>query len=126
MKFILDECITEPVARALEALGYEVGFAPELISRGAEDDDIYRYAGECGASVLSQDREIITSKTKQAVLRGANCGVFVLRRPRADNKRLKLIRILTLWEQLEHYHREASRPFVFECRSTGIKVERIL
>jgi len=64
-------------------------------------------------------------KTKQIVASGAGCGIFILRRPKIDSSRLKLIRILTIWEELERIKREIRPPFIYECRAQGMKLTRL-
>ena len=128
MNFLLDECITLPVARALAAVECQVVYAPDVqaLRQGATDEAVYNYAANKGMVLLTQDRGLGQDKTKQRIARGSGCGVFVLRRPKHDSMRLKLIRILTIWEELERIRTSMKPPFVYECRSEGMKDTRLL
>lgn len=118
MKFLLDECITEPVAKALIAVECPALWSPDVsaLGKGADDDAVYHYAATNGMALVTQDVDLAHDKTKQAVAMGSGCGVFLLRRPKIDSKRLKLIRLLTIWEELEAHAANTNRP---TCSSVG-------
>jgi len=127
VSFLLDECITEPVARALAILGCDVIYAPDVdvLGKGAKDDAVYNYAASKGHIVVTQDREMGENRTKQISVAGSNCGVFILRRPKQDSMRLKLVRILTAWDSICEKAAEFDPPYIFECRATGSKITRL-
>lgn len=127
MSFLLDECITEPVARALHSVDCRAIYAPDIpdLGRGATDNQVYDYATANGLVVITQDRTLGQERVKQLIALGSGCGVFVLRRPKVDSKRLKLIRILTIWDELERVRVSQEPPYIFECRAQGSKLVRI-
>lgn len=125
MKFLLDECITEPVARALVAIGLPVVYSPDVVGRGASDEVVYGHATQHKMSVITQDRGMGDSQTKQLIALGAGCGIFLFRRPKVDSSRLKLIRLLTIWELLESSHESTRPPFIYELRANGQRFTRV-
>lgn len=127
MRFLLDECITEPVANALAAVRCDVVYAPTVaeLGVGAKDEAVYGYAARNGMVVITQDREMGSDKIKQQVVVGSGCGVFILRRPKIDSMRLKLIRILTVWDSIELAAKGLNPPYIFECRAQGNKLSRL-
>lgn len=125
MSFLIDECITQPVARALLAVKCDVVYAPDVIGIGAKDPAVYDYATTNAMIVLTQDKEMGKDYTKRVVVLGSGCGVIILRRPKEDNMRLKLVRILTLWDELERIKVTLKPPYIFEARAYGVRLTRL-
>lgn len=124
MTYLIDECISEHVAHALQVLGLPVVVSIDAIYPGATDPEVLDFALREGLTVLTQDLDIGRNQVAQTAMSGGGNGLILLRRPKQTGVVEEMERILRHWGLIERLNSRYRPPFVFELRVRGSRVIR--
>lgn len=91
MKCLLDHDVPDEVAFGLQALGHEVTKVREVLPVNSSDDDVLRKAGECGALLVTCNRDDFLAAATRVPHHGM---VILIRRRTRAQERAALVRLL--------------------------------
>jgi hypothetical protein len=123
MKFLFDNNMSHPLAKALRLLSQPVVHVRDLegLGQAAPDDLILNYAASRGYFVVTKDRAILRTPQFRAIIEEEGIGFFLLRQGKARRLRAwdeaKLI--IKAWDKTMAYAKDTQIPFVAEIQTSG-------
>ena len=130
MRFMVDENLSPYLARALQGLfsaDHEVEHIRNYFGPGTTDISWIEILSQQGEwIIISGDRRISKNKAELAAFRSSNLiGFFLCRTIIQKPVRQQLIRILTIWDQLETQARLVQPGAMFEIPERSVKFRSI-
>lgn len=128
MKFLFDNNMSHPLARALRLLSKPVAHVRDIegLGAGAPDDLILNYAAGRGYFLVTKDREILRTPQFRAIITEEGVGLFLLKQGKAKRLRAwdEAKWVIKAWDAIEGYAMKTAMPFVAEIKRNG-RVDRV-
>ena len=125
MKFLIDEALGLPLAKALRELGQEdVHHVTEILRSGADDEEVFQYAGENEYFIITRDNRIRYKPNERAAIRKYKVGVFLLAGKNKSAMEIA-VQLISNWEKIVECSQKTYKPFLRRVRSRGTKIEEL-
>jgi len=124
MKFLIDENLGAPLARALRELGEEVHHVTEVLRPGADDEEVFRFAGENDYFIILRDNRIRFKPNERAAIIEFKVGVFLLAGKNKSSWEITR-QVIWNWQKILECAQNTRKPFLRKVRSRGKRIEEM-
>ncbi len=124
MKFLIDENLSVKIARSLRDIDQDVHHITEVLSEGAPDTEVLKFAGDNDFFLITKDNRIRYKPNERAALRKHKVGVFLL-----GGKNVNFLetyqQLIRNWDKVLECASSTQRPFVRRIRPKGRAIDDV-
>lgn len=124
MKFLLDENLSEKLAKALQALDADVYHVIEFLGTGATDEEVLEHAGQNDLFIITRDERIRYKPNEKAAIKKHKIGVFLLAGKNKPGWEINR-QLIWNWEKILDCAQTTKKPFIRRIRSRGRRIEEV-
>lgn len=124
MKFLIDENLSDKMARSLRDIDQEVYHVTEVMDAGSPDTAVLEYAGSNDYFLITKDNRIRYKPNEKAAIRKHKVGVFLL-----GGKNIPFFetyqQLIRNWDRILECATSTNRPFIRRVRPRGRTIDKV-
>lgn len=124
MKFLIDENLSDKMARSLRDIDQQVYHVTEVLAAGSPDTEVLEYAGSNDYFLITKDNRIRYKPNEKAAIRRYKVGVFLL-----GGKNIPFFetyqQLIRNWDNILDCAASTARPFVRRVRARGRTIDKV-
>jgi predicted nuclease of predicted toxin-antitoxin system len=124
MKFLIDENLSNKMARSLRDIDQEVFHVTELLKAGSSDLEVLEYAGSNDFFLITKDNRIRYKPNEIAAVRRHKVGIFLL-----GGKNVPFLetyqQLIRNWDRILECAQATNKPFIRRIPPKGRNIEAV-